>query len=391
MKNNRLVVIPSDALDDYVKNGMSEEFIYNYYNPNNFYKEVFVVSPLEKGITKRGGMTVIGVKPMQLNNVIRKIKPDIIRAYDGFKCADWLATLKMEGVPMVCSVHDSRPELIHQSLKYADLVICMSNIVKEEVCKQVKGIDEKKVVVMPNRIDLEVFQKKYNKDFVIKQNSIYTRKYHVIHIGRKTDEKNIDTVIRAMKYLGEDYEVIFIGRGNSEPYKKIAYEEKVLDRCHFIESVPNDELPYWYSWCDCMCTPSRWEGFGIVFLEAAACEAKIVTSDIAPMNEYLVNNRSALLVKEYENPKVLADVIQKACTLPKDGNMGAEARKVALTFSKHEIDKRENEWMNSATSSKKVTFSMKIWGIRTLLYYEIKMTYNHLKRKLVEIKNGKFI
>lgn len=390
MKNNRLVVIPSDALDDYIKNGMSEDFIANYYNPNGFYKEVFVVSPLERGIRKRCGMTVIGSTPMQLNRVIRKIKPDIIRGYDGFKCADWLSTLRIKKVPIVCSVHDRRPELIHQSLKYADLVICMSNIVKEEVCKQVKGIDINKIVVMPNRIDLTLFQKKYDKEFTEKQRGNYQRKFHIIHVGRKSEEKNIDTVIKTMKYLGDDYEVIFIGRGDSEVYKRLAYEENVADKCHFIESVPNSELPYWYSWCDCMCTPSRCEGFGIVFLEAAACETKIVTSDIAPMNEYLTNNKSALLVKEYENPEVLAEAIKKACTMPKDGNMGVEAREVAKTFSKYEIDKKENEWMSSAISYDKVNFNKEFWGIRMALYYESKMMYNQIKRKLVRLKNGNF-
>lgn len=391
MKNHRLVVIPSDALDDYIKNGLSEEFIYNYYNPGKFYKEVFVVSPLEKGIRIRCGMTVIGVRPMQLRKVIRKLKPDIVRAYDGFKCADWLAALNIEGIPTVCSVHDRRPELIHQSLKYADLVICMSKVVKEIVRQKVKGIDEKKVVVMPNRIDLEVFQKKDDKDFFLKQNCIYTKKYHIIHVGRKTDEKNIDTVIKAMRYLDNDFEVIFIGRGDSEPYKKIAYEEEVIDRCHFIESIPNDELPYWYSWCDCMCTPSRSEGFGIVFWEAAACEAHIVTSDIAPMNEYLVNNKSAYLIKDYENPEKLAKIIKEACITKGDNDLGYEARKVAQRFSKEEIDKKEIELMESATASKEITINRKICGLQIIMLYELKMIYNKLVKLLMEMKNGKFI
>ena len=40
-----------------------------------------------------------------------------------------------------------------------------------------------------------------------------------------------------------------------------------------------------------MCTPSKWEGFGLVFVEAAACGAKIITSDVPPMNEYFSNGK----------------------------------------------------------------------------------------------------
>ena len=62
-----------------------------------------------------------------------------------------------------------------------------------------------------------------------------------------------------------------------------------------------------------MCVPSRWEGFGIVFIEALACESIVVTSDIAPMNEYIKHGRNGLLVKDYENPKALAEMIKTAC------------------------------------------------------------------------------
>src|SRR5262249_51825622 len=69
------------------------------------------------------------------------------------------------------------------------------------------------------------------------------------------------------------------------------------------------------SWCDCFCLPSRFpsEGFPIVSIEAAACGAPMVVSDIPPMNEYLKNGESACLVKEYETPAILAKAIEKTC------------------------------------------------------------------------------
>src|SRR6185369_10533503 len=104
----------------------------------------------------------------------------------------------------------------------------------------------------------------------------------------------------------------FIGLGDIDTYSALAKECGVADRCFWVGAVKNTELPLWYSWCDCMCTPSRWEGFGIVFIEAAACGAAIVTADIAPMNEYLTPD-SACLVKDYENPGALAESIRRSC------------------------------------------------------------------------------
>lgn len=195
---------------------------------------------------------------------------------------------------------------------------------------------------MPNRIDENVMKKCYDKKLFGELNDRFQHKRHVLHVGRKVEQKNLETVIEALKYLDDDVVAIFVGRGEDSGYRTLAEAQGVADRCYFVESVKNEELAYWYSWCDCFCTPSRWEGFGFVFIEAAACEAPIITSNIEPMNEFLTNGLNALLVDDYENPRIVAEAISKVMAGGANiEQMCKEARNVGLRFSKDKVDRQE--------------------------------------------------
>lgn len=124
-----------------------------------------------------------------------------------------------------------------------------------------------------------------------------------------------------------------------------------------------------------MCVPSRWEGFGIVFIEAASCEAAIVTSNIAPMNEYLENGKNAVLVDEYENPKEIADAVKLACEKTDEvKRMCKAARNVGLRFSKEKVDEMEcdiySRIINGTAGNKRnrnvFTWILNGWKYRTM-------------------------
>lgn len=336
----RLVVFPSDPIESYLKVGKSYEYLEGYYNPNNYFDEVYCVSLYGK--SKRiGKMHYVSCKAEEIHDLILHIKPDVIRAYGGYISSDLAQLSKVDNIPIIVSVHDTNPDLIYESLKYADYIICMADCVKEIVIK-LTGFDEKNIWVMPNRVDTKLFKFKYDELFFDKLNKRFGDGKHILHVGRKVKQKNLDTLIKCIKYLPTDVSVIFVGRGNDEEYRQLAIDDGVEDRCFWVDSVKREELPLWYSWCDCFCTPSRWEGFGFVFIEAAACQAAIVTSNIAPMNEYLTDCKDAILVDDYENPKKIADAISYCFNNLKEvKDMKKRARDIGLRFDKYKIDDME--------------------------------------------------
>lgn len=385
---SRLVVIPSDPISAYEFKGISAR-LESYYNPQGLFNEVFALSPLEKGRRQAYGMTIVGVQERDFPYALREIKPDIVRAYGGYWPADLACRNRMRNVPVIVSVHDTNPDLLHKSIQYADLVICMSRVVKDFVLHN--NVEPNRVRILPNRVDLSVFSPVQDKSAIQYLNQQFPSGKHILHIGRKSKEKNLETSIRTLEFLTKEYSWVFIGPGDTSAYKELAKQIGVDSRCFWIDAVDNAELPLWYSWCDCMCTPSLWEGFGMVFIEAAACGAAIVTSDIAPMNEYLTHNASALLVQDYENPRALANAIQKIC---EDSQyrykLSKGAIEAAQPFDHHRIDAAEVaiylDAMNLASPSLSRQFELRVWQLQSkasdFISYPFSVSRVHVKQAL---------
>ncbi len=357
----KLVFFPSDPIEAYIEKGRTYKFLQEYYNPGDYFDEVYCLSPWGNDKeTFIEGIHYIKANPCDFKKIIKKIKPDVIRGYGGYCCADWVSINKVKGIPTVVSVHDTNPDLIHDSLKYADIIICMAQAVKDAVVELVPNVSKDNIYIMPNRIDISKFKKLSNDAFFSELDSKYGNCKHILHVGRKTEQKNLDTVIKALKHINYDCKCIFIGQGDYSRYEELARRENVIDKCVFIPRIEYEELPLWYSWCDCMCTPSRWEGFGYVFIEAAACETIVITSNIGPMNEYLKDGETALLVDDYENPVEIANYINQALTNDENvQRIRKNARSVGMKFSKESVDQQEIEIYQKAlelTKTKKGDF-----------------------------------
>jgi glycosyltransferase involved in cell wall biosynthesis len=343
-KMKRLAVIPSDPLEAY--SYRSDKYLQGYFNPLQMFDEVFVFSPLEDRECDKAGIKIIPSEPKEFRKRLTEHKIDIVRAYGSYWACDMACNNKVAGVPIVVSVHDTNAKLLHNSIIKADVALCVSEAVKKLVLTKFKRSD--RVWILPNRVDLDVMRHHSEDDFH-DFNNYYPFKYRILHVGRKSKEKNLDTLIKALKILGDEYCIIAVGSGNLEEYIKLADEEGVLHNCYFIESIKNEELARYYSWASCMCVPSRWEGFGIVFIEALACESIVVTSDIAPMNGYIKHEGNGLLIKDYENPKALAEIIRTACNDKSlRESLKQNARKSVERFEKHIIEKLEAQYYEEA-------------------------------------------
>ncbi len=110
----------------------------------------------------------------------------------------------------------------------------------------------------------------------------------ILSVGRLVRRKGFDQVIRSLPELvkqGIDAHYALIGIGEDWDYLiDLAQELGVSERLHLLGHVSPEDLPRWYNACDVFVMANReingdTEGFGMVFLEAAACGKPAIAGD----------------------------------------------------------------------------------------------------------------
>jgi len=151
----------------------------------------------------------------------------------------------------------------------------------------------------------------------------------LLTIARLVRRKGVDVVIDAVRRIREQVpDVAYVVAGEGPEAQALATRAQQLgveDSVHFVGAVSDHELPLYYALGDVFVMPSRSdppdvEGFGIVFLEAAACEKPVVATRAGGIPDAVADGETGLLVPE-NAPQAFADA---ALSLLRDRARAAE-------------------------------------------------------------------
>lgn len=105
----------------------------------------------------------------------------------------------------------------------------------------------------------------------------------IIVVGRLHHKKGLDLLPKALNLISDlPWNILFVGHDNDHTYHKLrrAFSDLgLLDRCHWLETLPSDELIGPYNAADWLLLPSRHENFGNVVAEALACGCGAIISN----------------------------------------------------------------------------------------------------------------
>jgi glycosyltransferase involved in cell wall biosynthesis len=115
----------------------------------------------------------------------------------------------------------------------------------------------------------------------------------VLAIGRLIAQKDHATLLRAFTQV-PDAHLAILGWGPLEDETRaLAARLGLADRVHVLGRVePRD----WLARADVFAHSSRWEGFGIVLLEAMLCELPVVATRVSAIPEIVVDGETGVLV-----------------------------------------------------------------------------------------------
>ncbi len=125
----------------------------------------------------------------------------------------------------------------------------------------------------------------------------------VVCIGRYAYEKGNDLLLKAWSKVEkqcQDWTLDIYGQGNQTPYRELIHELGIDEtRCHLHGSLTDVKEAYLGS--SIFSLPSRFEGFGLVIIEAMACGVPVVSFDCenGPRN-IISNNQDGILVKPFD-------------------------------------------------------------------------------------------
>ncbi len=249
---------------------------------------------------------------------IRPSGADVVHCHTWYSHFGGIAAKLSYGIPLVITAHSLEPLrpwkreqlgggydfsswIEKTALEMADAIIAVSKETKADILKHF-DVDESKIEMIYNGIDTEQYHKVAAQDCFRKYGIDPDRPF-VLFVGRITRQKGIVHLVNAIQYINPECQVVLCAGAPDTP--EIAKEmsdavevaRKLRDGIIWIEEMVSKETAIeLYSNAAIFCCPSIYEPFGIINLEAMACETPVVASAVGGIKEVVVHGETGLLV-----------------------------------------------------------------------------------------------
>ena len=134
--------------------------------------------------------------------------------------------------------------------KKSKIIIAVTNSFKEDLIN--RGIDDKKIFVVRNGVDLKVYKPPEIKDYGLLKKYSLENKFVIGYIGTHGLAQGLEVVIQAAEKLKNNSKIMFVLIGSGASKNKLVRiaQEKKLDNILFINRQPKQLMSKYWSLCD---------------------------------------------------------------------------------------------------------------------------------------------
>jgi len=261
---------------------------------------------------------VLGALSRDLGMVADPIDADIVHVHTWYTHLAGLLARNAYAIPLVLSVHSLEPLrpwkreqlgggydvsawVERTAIESADAVVAVSRETRADVLR-LFDVDETRVHVIHNGIDADFYHPDPATD-ALERYGVDPSMPYVLFVGRITRQKGIIHLVRAIRHLDPGIGVVLCAGQPDTPQIAAEMEAGVAaakaERPNVVwigEMVSREAARQLYSHAAVFCCPSVYEPFGIINLEAAACQTPVVASAVGGIPEVVVDGETGLLV-----------------------------------------------------------------------------------------------
>jgi glycogen synthase len=194
------------------------------------------------------------------------------------------------------------------AIEMADTVIAVSEETRADILR-LFSVDPERVTVIHNGIDIDEYIPTDNAA-ALRRHGVEPESPYVLFVGRITRQKGIIHLVNAIRFIQEDAQIVLCAGAPDTPeiaeeMKNAVAEVRARGRDNVIwiqEMLSKPEVIQMYSHAAVFCCPSIYEPFGIINLEAMACNTAVVASAVGGIKEVVVDGETGILVPVKQLP-----------------------------------------------------------------------------------------
>jgi glycogen synthase len=250
--------------------------------------------------------------------VAEPVTADIVHCHTWYTHLAGIVAKLAYGIPLVITTHSLEPLrpwkreqlgggydvsswVERTALEMAEAIVAVSHETRTDVIR-LFSVAEERVHVIHNGIDTDEYRPGPASD-ALDRYGIDRSVPYVLFVGRITRQKGIVHLVRAIRHLDPGIGVVLCAGAPDTPEIAAEMEAGVAaaraahsNIVWIPEMVDKPTVRQLYTHAAVFCCPSVYEPFGIINLEAMACETAVVASAVGGILEVVVPGVTGLLV-----------------------------------------------------------------------------------------------